>query len=144
MSKTRIMLADDHTLFRQGIRTLISAEADMEVVGEAGNGGEAVERSTELRPDVVLMDIGMPGLSSFEATRQIKRARPETKVLFMSAYSDEIITSHGVVPVGVSLIRKPFRMDDLVKKIEDVMAHSQPWSTLPFVSGRDFLKGNMP
>jgi len=70
--------------------------------------------------------------------------RPETKVLFMSAYSDEIITSHGVVPVGVSLIRKPFRMDDLVKKIEDVMAHSQPWSTLPFVSGRDFLKGNMP
>ncbi len=82
MAKTRIMLADDHTLFRQGIRTLISAEADMEVVGEASNGGDAVEKAAELRPDVVLMDIGMPGLSSFEATRQIKKNRPETKVLF--------------------------------------------------------------
>ena len=69
MAKTRILLADDHTLFRQGIRTLIGAETDMEVVGEASNGGDAVERAAELRPDVVLMDIGMPGLSSFEATR---------------------------------------------------------------------------
>jgi len=69
MAKIRIMLADDHTLFRQGIRTLIAAEADMEVIGEASNGGDAVERAGELRPDVVLMDIGMPGLSSFEATR---------------------------------------------------------------------------
>jgi two-component system, NarL family, response regulator NreC len=89
MAKTRIMLADDHTLFRQGIRTLISAEADMEVVGEASNGGDAVEKAAELRPDVVLMDIGMPGLSSFEATRQIKKNRPETKVLFLTMYDDE-------------------------------------------------------
>jgi DNA-binding NarL/FixJ family response regulator len=74
MAKIRIMLADDHTLFRQGIRTLISAEADMEVVGEAPNGGDAVEKANEVRPDVVLMDIGMPGLSSFESTRQIRRA----------------------------------------------------------------------
>src|SRR5258706_339914 len=63
MAKTRIMLADDHTLFRQGIRTLISAESDMEVVGEAANGGDAVEKAAEARPDVVLMDIGMPGRS---------------------------------------------------------------------------------
>src|SRR3954462_12402814 len=89
MAKTRIMLADDHTLFRQGIRTLISAEADMEVVGEASNGGDAVDKSGEMRPDVVLMDIGMPGLSSFEATRQIKKSRPETKVLFLTMYDDE-------------------------------------------------------
>ena len=82
------MLADDHTLFRQGIRTLISAEADMEVVGEAPNGGEAVEKANEVRPDVVLMDIGMPGLSSFEATRQIKKNRPETKVLFLTMYEN--------------------------------------------------------
>jgi len=56
MAKIRIMLADDHTLFRQGIRTLISAEPDMEVVGEAPNGGDAVERAAEVRPDVVLME----------------------------------------------------------------------------------------
>ncbi len=71
MAKIRILLADDHTLFRQGMKTLISAEADMEVLGEASNGGDAIDRAAELRPDVVLMDIGMPGLSSFEATRQI-------------------------------------------------------------------------
>ena len=89
MAKTRIMLADDHTLFRQGIRTLISAEADMEVVGEASNGGDAVDKATEVRPDVVLMDIGMPGLSSFEAARHIRKNRPETKVLFLTMYEDE-------------------------------------------------------
>ena len=88
MAKIRIMLADDHTLFRQGIRTLISAESDMEVVGEASNGGDAVDKANEARPDVVLMDIGMPGLSSFEATRQIKKNRPETKVLFLTMYDD--------------------------------------------------------
>src|SRR5271154_3439260 len=89
MAKIRIMLADDHTLFRQGIRTLISAEADMEVVGEASNGGDAVEKANESRPDIVLMDIGMTGLSSFEATRQIKKNRPETKILFLTMYDDE-------------------------------------------------------
>jgi two-component system response regulator NreC len=89
MAKIRILLTDDHTLFRQGIKTLLSAEADLDIVGEAANGAEAVEKVTELRPDLVLMDIGMPGLSSFEATRQIKKARPDTKVLFLTMYDDE-------------------------------------------------------
>src|SRR5207249_6194201 len=70
MAKIRILLTDDHTLFRQGIKTLIAAETDMEVVGEAANGTDAVTRAAETRPDIVLMDIGMTGLSSFEATRQ--------------------------------------------------------------------------
>jgi len=89
MLKIRILLTDDHTLFRQGIKTLLSAEPDMEVVGEASNGADAVTKSAETRPDVVLMDIGMTGLSSFEATRQIKRNRPETKILFLTMYDDE-------------------------------------------------------
>jgi two-component system response regulator NreC len=89
MAKIRILLTDDHTLFRQGIRTLLSAESDLEIVGEAANGAEAVEKTTEFRPDIVLMDIGMPGLSSFEATRQIKKARPDTKILFLTMYDDE-------------------------------------------------------
>ncbi len=89
MARIRVFITDDHTLFRQGIKTLISAESDMEVVGEAPNGGEAVTKSAELRPDIVLMDIGMPGLSSFEASRQIKKNRPETKVLFLTMYDDE-------------------------------------------------------
>jgi DNA-binding NarL/FixJ family response regulator len=89
MPKIRILLTDDHTLFRQGIKTLIAAETDMEVVGEAANGTDAVIRAAETRPDIVLMDIGMTGLSSFEATRQIKKNRAETKILFLTMYDDE-------------------------------------------------------
>ena len=89
MAKIRILITDDHTLFRQGIRTLLSAEQDLDIVGEAANGAEAVDKMGELRPDLVLMDIGMPGLSSFEATRQIKKLRPDTKVLFLTMYDDE-------------------------------------------------------
>ena len=114
------MLADDHTLFRQGIRTLISAEADMEVIGEAGNGGEAVDRSNELRPDVVLMDIGMPGLSSFEATRQIKRNRPETKVLFLTMYDDEDYLVEGMEVGASGYVLKDSPAQQLVAAIRDV------------------------
>ena len=89
MAKIRIFLTDDHTLFRQGIKTLIDSEPDMEIVGEAANAIEAIALAAEVRPDVVLMDIGMPGLSSFEATRQIRKNRPETKVLFLTMYDDE-------------------------------------------------------
>ena len=82
MSRIRVLLADDHTLFRKGIRTLLSREADIEVVGEAENGSQSVEKVAELNADVVLVDIGMSGLSSFGATRQIKKIRPKTKILF--------------------------------------------------------------
>ncbi len=89
MSKIRVLLTDDHTLFRQGIRTLLAAESDMEVIGEAGNAADAVSLARQSRPDLVLMDIGMAGMSSFEATRQIRKERPETRVVFLSKYDDE-------------------------------------------------------
>src|SRR5947207_8062131 len=89
MPKIRCLLTDDHTRFRQGVRRLLETEADFEVVGEASDAGESVEKAREGRPDVVLMDIGMPGLSSFEAARQIKKNRPETKILFLTMYEDE-------------------------------------------------------
>src|SRR5580698_9836069 len=89
MAKIRVLLTDDHTLFRQGIRTLLSAELDIEVVGESENAFAAVTVAKQLRPDVVLMDIGMTGMSAFEATRQIKKERPDTKIVFLSMYDDE-------------------------------------------------------
>src|SRR5229473_608778 len=89
MAKIRIFLTDDHTLFRQGIKTLLGAEPDMEIVGEASNAVDAITQSAEVTPDVVLMDIGMTGLSSFEATRQIRKNRPETRLLFLTMYDDE-------------------------------------------------------
>jgi len=120
MPKIRILLADDHTLFRQGIKTLISAEADMEVVGEVSNGGDAVEKATELRPDTVLMDIGMPGFSSFEATRQIKKNRPETKVLFLSMYDDEDYLVEGMEVGGSGYVLKDSPAPQLLAAIRDV------------------------
>src|SRR5687768_10275482 len=120
MSKIRIMLADDHTLFRQGIRTLISVENDMEVVGEAANGNEAIEKAFELRPDVVLMDIGMPGLSSFEATRQIKKNRTETKVLFLTMYDDEDYLVEGMEVGASGYVLKDSPAPQLVAAIRDI------------------------
>ena len=120
MAKLRIMLADDHTLFRQGIRTLISAEADMEVVGEASNGGDAVDKANEARPDVVLMDIGMPGLSSFEATRQIKKNRPETKVLFLTMYDDEDYLVEGMEVGASGYVLKDSPSQQLVAAVRDI------------------------
>src|SRR5574341_414266 len=120
MAKTRILLADDHTLFRQGVKTLLSVEPDMEVIAEASNGTEAAGKAAELRPDVVLMDIGMPGSSSFETTRQIKRNRPETKVLFLTMYDDEDYLVEGMEVGASGYILKDSPAGQLVAAIRDV------------------------
>jgi len=87
--KTRILITDDHALFREGIHRMLDAEQDLEVVGEAQDAREALNKVRDLVPDIVLMDINMPGLSSIEAAQQIKKMRPETKVLFLTMYDDQ-------------------------------------------------------
>ena len=89
MSKIRVLLAEDHTIVRKGLRSLLDGEAGIEVVGEAEDGRAAVEHARQLRPDVVLMDIAMPGLNGLEATRQLKRQFPEVKVLVLTMYANE-------------------------------------------------------
>src|SRR5712675_174808 len=89
MEKISVLLVDDHTVVRQGLRALLSAEEDIEIVGEAENGRQAVQLAEKLLPDVVVMDIAMPVLNGLEATRQITRAVPGTKVLILSSYSDD-------------------------------------------------------
>ncbi|MGD0014481.1 MAG: response regulator transcription factor [Bryobacteraceae bacterium] len=120
MPKIKILLADDHTLFRQGVRNLLNAEADMEVIAEVPNGGEAIDKAAELRPDVVLMDIGMPGFSSFEAVRQIKKTRPETKVLFLTMYDDEDYLVEGMEVGGNGYVLKDCPAAQLLAAIRDV------------------------
>src|SRR4051794_20527414 len=83
---TRIVLCDDHAVLRGGLRALLSAEPGLQVVGEAGDGLEAVERVAALRPDVALLDITMPGLSGIEAAREIHRRAPEVKILMLTMH----------------------------------------------------------
>ena len=120
MAKIRILLTDDHTLFRQGIRTLLSTEPDLEVVGEAGNAMDSVAAAKQLRPDVVLMDIGMAGMSSFEATRQIRKERTETKIVFLSMYDDEDYLAECVEIGANGYVLKDSPADQLVTAIREV------------------------
>jgi two-component system, NarL family, response regulator NreC len=120
MAKIRVLLTDDHTLFRQGLRTLLAAEPDIEIVGETANASDAIISVQELRPDVVLMDVGMPGLSSFEATRQIRKHRPETRVIFLSMYDDEDYLSESVEIGASGYILKESPADQLVSAIREV------------------------
>ena len=84
--KIRLLIADDHTIFRAGVRLLLEAEPDIEVVGEALNGVEAAQMAESLHPDLILMDIGMPGMNGLEATRQIKSRFPHIHILVLNMH----------------------------------------------------------
>ena len=88
--KIRILLADDHSVVRQGFRLILEAQPDMEVVGEASNGREAIQQAEKLRPDVVVMDVALPELNGIEATRRINQALPRTRVLALSMHKDSV------------------------------------------------------
>ncbi len=120
MGKIRVLLADSQSLFREGIRALLSTEADLEVVGEAGSGAEAVAAAAQLAPDLVLLDVGMPGISCFEATRQIRKARPETKVLLLTMYEHEDYLLQGMDAGASAYVLKDSASPQLLAAIRDV------------------------
>ena len=88
--KIRILLADDHAVVRQGFKLILASQPDMEIVGEAGNGREAVELAGKLRPDVAVIDVAMPELNGIEATRRMGEAAPRTRVLALSMHKDSV------------------------------------------------------
>jgi DNA-binding NarL/FixJ family response regulator len=96
MTPIRILLADDQALFREGLHTLLSVQADLEVVGEAANGEEAVRLATTLRPDVVLMDLQMPVLDGVAATRQLRAACPTCRVIVLTTFDDDEYVFEGL------------------------------------------------
>ena len=87
--RIRVLVADDHPVFRRGMRAILGAEPDIELVGEATDGEEAVVRALELRPDVILMDLNMPKVSGIEATRRILEASPDTAILMLTMFEDD-------------------------------------------------------
>ena len=121
-NKIRILLVDDHVILRQGTRQLIDHEPDMEVIGEAGNGEEAIRLASELKPDVVILDVAMPKLNGIEATRRIKELLPLIPVLVLTGYDyDEYIFS--LLDIGAAgYLLKDISGDELVKAIREVYA----------------------
>jgi DNA-binding NarL/FixJ family response regulator len=119
---TSIVLADDHAVFREGTRRLLAEEPDLKVVGEAANGEEAVAAVRALKPDIVLMDVVMPGLNGVEATREIKRSQPGTAVLILTAYDDDRYVL-GLLEAGAAgYLLKSAHSNELVQAIRAIAA----------------------
>ena len=120
MSKIRIMLADDHGIVRKGLRFLLERQAEMEVVGEAGNGREAVKMAEQLRPDVIIMDIAMPQLNGIEATAQIVKRNPEVGIIILSMHSDEGYLMRTLTAGAKGYLLKDSADADLVRAVQAV------------------------
>jgi DNA-binding NarL/FixJ family response regulator len=134
MKTIKTLLADDHTIVREGLRALLLADKGIEVIGEAHNGREAVEMTETLKPDVVVMDIAMPLLNGLEATRQILAKHPAIKVLILSAHSDDAYIDRVIAVGAVGFLIKQTSAQILATAIREVMAGNAFYS--PQVSKR--------
>jgi DNA-binding NarL/FixJ family response regulator len=120
MKRITVLLAEDHMIVRQGLRLLVEADGDIEIVGEAKTGREAVQMTGDLRPEIVVMDIAMPLLNGLEATRQILKALPGTKVLILSAHSDSEYVEQMVKAGAVGYLIKQSSGEILAKAIREL------------------------
>lgn len=101
MSPTRLVIVDDHEVARRGIRSVLSVDPDLEIVAETADGKDAVEKARNLRPDVILLDISLPGISGIEAARRIREASPETRIVFVSQH-DSVRVAKDALDMGAS------------------------------------------
>jgi len=120
MRKIKILVADDHALLRVGLNTMLNAQPDMAVVGEAGNGRDAVARAKDLKPDVVVMDLLMPRLDGAEATRQIVESLPETKVVILTSYGTSADLVRAIANGAVGAQMKGSPIEAIIKAIRTV------------------------
>ena len=120
MDILRILIADDHPLFRKGMRTLLTATTDTEVVGEATTGQEAIELAGNLQPDVVLMDLQMPGINGIEATRQIVNASPHIRILVVTLFEDDASVFTALRAGARGYILKDAKEEEMIRAIRAV------------------------
>ena len=122
MDELRVLLGDDHTVLRQGLRKILEDRRDWRVVAEAGNGRDAVREAIELNPDVAVLDIGMPLLNGIEATRQIVRRAPSVRVLILSMHSDQAYVTQAVQAGARGYLLKESAGAELIAAIAAVAA----------------------
>src|SRR5438309_2160155 len=120
MKRITVLLAEDHQIVREGFRLLLQHEGDIQVVGEAETGRQAVQLTRKLRPAVVVMDIAMPLLNGLEATRQIRKDFPDTRVLILSAHSDDAYVEQASVLGAAGFLLKQTSSDNLATAIREV------------------------
>jgi len=149
MKKIRVLLVDDHTVLRQGLRSLLLDKPDMEVIGEAENGRQAVQLAAKLLPDVVVMDIAMPQLNGLEATRQITKELPTVKVLILSTYGEDEYVHQLTEAGAVGYLIKQTASTDLIEAIREAYKGNAYFS--PSIAKRlldryrdSFLNGGKP
>jgi len=119
---TTIVLADDHHVVRQGLRALLEAEPDFNVIGEAGDGLEAIQLIEQLRPNVLVLDLMMPGLNGLETTRQVSKHSPQTRTVILSMYANEAYVLEALSNGASAYVLKDSSSADLVQAVREVAA----------------------
>ncbi|HST51157.1 MAG TPA: response regulator transcription factor [Pyrinomonadaceae bacterium] len=120
--RLRILLVEDHEIVREGVRVMVGAQADMEVVGEAGDGSTALRLAQELRPDIIVMDISMPGMNGLQATQKMKQCCPEVKVLMLTRHTDLGFLQQILAAGASGYVLKQSASTELIRAIRTVAA----------------------
>lgn len=141
--KLKVLLADDHKMFREALRAMLSREADLEIVAEVGDGRDVLTEAAKCRPDVVCMDVGMPGLNGVEATRRLVSAQPGVRVIGLSAYSDKRFVMEMLNAGAMGYVTKGDAGDELLRAIHAV-CRNQTYLCPEVASGVvEALRGNV-
>jgi len=121
MANIKILLVDDHNIVRQGLKALFMSESDLTIIAEAQTGREAVQLASDHRPEIVIMDVAMPRLNGCEATRQILKVAPNTKVIMLSTYSDDDHVQQAIAAGAAAYLLKQTAASELIKGIREVL-----------------------